>query len=566
MRHSSFLLVVLTATVLGHGSADAATRHASPTGSGTTCTLVAPCSIETAFSGSAAGDVLELAGGTYATSTALRDDGGAITVRTASGQGAARIDSTAPEPMALFNTGSSVSDIDLRGGAASSPVLALFSASASRVRVIAADAPFAVACKALLGTSSNPTSLFDTACVAPGTDATAIDTRTNGAFSNGDNVLRLTRVTARASGSGGDALDGASIAARPLDIEAVDTILDATGTDVILDQAGAPLTATFTRSNRDTPVTTGAPTIVDGGGNQTAEPIWDATTADPIIPTLTSPTVDAGATTTADTLQDVDRRVRYAGAASDLGAVELTPPGSVGSVAVSAVTATTATFTATVDTRRAHEAIARFAYTTGSTSVLSPDQATTRQDGNQSVTTTVTGLLPATSYTVSGQLAGGAPLVNGPTATFTTPAAPAGPTGPSGPAGPSSPTGPSGPTALRAPRLTGVGLAAVRRGRTARLTLTSDRAAGGTLVLERIATGRRSGTRCVAKGRGRRCTRYVKLSTKPAAVAAGRNRIAISTRTAAGARRPAGRYRVTLTLAQAGGPATTVRRTLTVRR
>jgi hypothetical protein len=46
-------------------AAMAAERHARPAGTGDACSAAAPCSIETAFSGSASGDEIVLAPGDY---------------------------------------------------------------------------------------------------------------------------------------------------------------------------------------------------------------------------------------------------------------------------------------------------------------------------------------------------------------------------------------------------------------------------------------------------------------------------------------------------------------------
>ena len=82
-----------------------------------------------------------------------------------------------------------------------------------------------------------------------------------------------------------------------------------------------------------------------------------------------------------------------------------------------------------------------------------------------------------------------------------------------------------------------------------------------TATIERSATGRRNGKRCVAKRRtGKRCTLWVRTSRSTKVVVAGSNSLS-------GSRKRPGRYRIRLTAVDpAGNTSTTARASLTVRR
>lgn len=64
---TAFLAAMVLLLAAGSASASAATRYVTPTGSGTACTVVAPCgSFQTAYNAAASGDDVQVASGSYA--------------------------------------------------------------------------------------------------------------------------------------------------------------------------------------------------------------------------------------------------------------------------------------------------------------------------------------------------------------------------------------------------------------------------------------------------------------------------------------------------------------------
>lgn len=505
------LTLALTAT-----PAYAATRTAAPNGSGTACTVAAPCSVEQAFSGANSGDAIELTGGTYTATASLADLGKSLVVRPRPGTGSVHIDSSAPGvAMAMRGDTSVVRDLSIRSIAETAqPTLSIVDrAEARRLRVESAATGKIAACNVGLGTQDRPATLVDVACINRSVDGGSAITQVL-PFSG---HVRLVRVTARVlnataapnNGFVTSAQDGQTVVAR---IE--DSILEGRVADVAAGEAGTgSVVVTLTRTNFSSTATlSGTPTFGDGGGNQTAAPVWNP--ADPARPAGTSPTIDAGSTA-GDGLPDLLGSLRYAGTSGDMGAIEHLPPAQVGAVTVTGVTQTSATVSAPVNTGRVAGVAGRFAFGPGSLSLATSELPLARQAAPQTMTATLLGLAPGTTYSVAGQAGG----VTGSTATFTTASEPAAP-----------------PPAAQIPRLSRISIAAVRRGRVGRLRITSDVPAAVRVRVERARAGRRSGRRCTATGRGRRCTRYVRVRTVRGNLVAGANTLRIRA-SAAGAYR-----------------------------
>lgn len=113
------------------------------------------------------------------------------------------------------------------------------------------------------------------------------------------------------------------------------------------------------------------------------------------------------------------------------------------------------------------------------------------------------------------------------------------------------PAGPAGAADRTAPAITGLKLAArptLRKG--AQLSLRLSEAATVRVVAERLLPGRRKGSRCVAKGSGKRCVRVVRLATTTVTATSGAVTI-----TLAGKRLKRGSVRFTLVATDAAGNA-----------
>ncbi len=102
--------------------------------------------------------------------------------------------------------------------------------------------------------------------------------------------------------------------------------------------------------------------------------------------------------------------------------------------------------------------------------------------------------------------------------------------------------------------LNGLAAAAPHSGTTFRYTLSE--AATATIDFQRVLPGRKQGTRCVKKAKGKRCNRYVSVGRLMRTSRAGINSIPFSGRLANKALRP-GRYRALLTAKDAAGNAST---------
>lgn len=131
-------------------------------------------------------------------------------------------------------------------------------------------------------------------------------------------------------------------------------------------------------------------------------------------------------------------------------------------------------------------------------------------------------------------------------------AVPGGPTSPQAPGAPAPGTPGVGQTGDRsAPLVRGLklaGRATRRRGATLRFQVSE--AATVRIAVERLVPGRRSGARCAAKGRGKRCTRVLKVTTRTAKVKAG----AVTVKVPGTALR-AGKLRFTVVATDAAGNA-----------
>jgi hypothetical protein len=117
--------------------AAAADRFASPSGSGTACTQVAPCDIVTAVNKAADKDDVTIEPGTYGPlSTFLYDEGRTLTIHGEEGAPRPVIESSAGIGIALGGPKSSVSDLEIDVSSSNSAGLYLFAPGNSVDRVL----------------------------------------------------------------------------------------------------------------------------------------------------------------------------------------------------------------------------------------------------------------------------------------------------------------------------------------------------------------------------------------------------------------------------------------------
>jgi hypothetical protein len=331
-RRLCLLACVLTGSMLlGSAAASAASRYASPGGSGTTCDQVNPCDIETAINGANQGDDVTLASGTYAPTVALGYSGGPKTDITIHGSPGARpVVNFAGNSSAAFyiEPGSMLRDVDVNstgsaatavlayGGGAIERVSAHASGSSSRACLVEGESSIRDAVCWYTGSGSADSSALSVDPVG----GTEIDVARNvtAVATSGPGI----RVRSNASVGGAVTLNGTSIFARGAG--------GAGGEDVRTDRFGVGFTSSqnanldhsnfVTVSEQDTGDITDAGT----GTNVTTAPDFvDAAAGDFHQKASSTGTLDLG---TAIGLQaqerDLDGEYRDMGSAPDIGADE----------------------------------------------------------------------------------------------------------------------------------------------------------------------------------------------------------------------------------------------------
>ena len=323
----------LSITILGGPSvAAAAQRYAAPGGSGTACTVTAPCALGVALNGAAGGDEVIVAPGDYGSAAAplttgfeIVDD---IDVHGVTGR---------PRPQLFFSVGDPyLAALYVSAGAAtvrhltieqSGSEIALWVEGGTAER-LTAHASGASAC--FVGTFLFGAPVFRNAvCRTTAAGAAAVEIDMGG---GPPQALALRNVTAYAAGAGTHGLRVASSGGLQLTADVFNSILRGELADVVADANGPTTAATVNvaHSNYDRALETGdgAAAVTDPGtaGNQTRPPLLvNAGTGD-FHQQAGSPTVDAGAHDPANGPFDLDGDPRTLGASTDIGADELVPP------------------------------------------------------------------------------------------------------------------------------------------------------------------------------------------------------------------------------------------------
>jgi hypothetical protein len=394
--------------------ASAAQRYASPTGSGPEpCSSASPCSIKQAVEHAGGGDEVIVTPGDYPLTTTLATPYG-ITIRGVAGQ---------PRPRLLFSgTG--------QGGQSQEGLKVMYGSTLRYVEVDQApgnDWPAFTAVNSAVdqviakgqatGARILSSVIRNSIAVASSDFGVALRTEANGA-----NVVGTYRnVTAIATGNGGTAIR-ATAQSGSVNVLARNVIArGGPGGPSIFATADPGTTATITvdHSNRPDASTIGAgASIVDGGGNQSAPPVFVNAAAGDYHQAAGSPTINEGLNEFVDGPFDLDGDPRQL-FGIDIGADEFVVGPTASTGAASAVTHRSATVSGSVDANGAPTSY-RFDYGPTTAYGSATSTADAGSGGTVPAAATLDGLSSSTTYHYRLVATNAGGLSKGADQTFTT--------------------------------------------------------------------------------------------------------------------------------------------------
>jgi hypothetical protein len=310
-----------TMLLVGVPSAAAAQRYAAPGGSGTECTQAAPCELKEAVGGAKAGEEVIVTGGTYSLSSAIFVP--PVTNLQIHGEAGApppRITAAFPGPVFfLTQTGDGLSYLEIESNANGGQGVSCF--NGGRIERIAVRAVGSGATGAFLSTDCTiRNSLFR----IEGSAASGL----RGTGPSGNTAATIKNVTAIAVGSGSVGLNSeySEVVPGSFTVQLVNSIVQGSETDLkLIEGANGPGIIVATHSNFDNSMPSGEARVIDGGGNQTAAPLFTNFETGDLTEAPGSPTIDAGVDGELGPL-DLAGKPRLQGSAPDIGAFESTPP------------------------------------------------------------------------------------------------------------------------------------------------------------------------------------------------------------------------------------------------
>jgi hypothetical protein len=335
-------LAVLSWAAVAPGSARAAERVASPTGSdNASCAASAPCDIATALEGAQPGDDVLVESGDYGSPAAplagsILVTAGNLAVHGPSGGARPRIFLSAAPRFSGDTTGlvfsgllTSVSDLEVHNVSTAVGASGLFSSGGSIDHVVAStggvsSSSAAQVASAIIATGA--TTITDTVAYATNNAADGFDPTGGEALflegEGGDDVVRNSTLVAATPGTN-FAMDAeGEIGSTTVTLQNTIVAHDANGL-VISQENAASITvnadhdaisgeSTFSGTyNRDVTVTSAAPAFVDAAANDYHEAATSVAT------------IDKGAAVNGDLTTDIDGDLRTVGPAPDIGADEL---------------------------------------------------------------------------------------------------------------------------------------------------------------------------------------------------------------------------------------------------
>jgi hypothetical protein len=301
-------------------AAYAGQRYASPAGTGTECTQEKPCELKEAVGAAKAGDEVIITAGTYVLTLPLPAPGFTnVQIHGDTNGPMPRVTGSFSGPaFSSFQTGDSLSYVEIEDDANGGAGVNCTAGRIERIRVRVVGAGGAGAYMQSDCTVRN--SLFS----VEGTFSYGLRGAPSGPS---DTSASARNVTAIASGSNstGVSAEYNEGGKGSFTLELVNSIAQGTGQD-LKTQSGVngPGNIAVNHSNFDTSKPEGESKVIDGGGNQTAPPLFvDAEKGD-YREAAGSPTIDAGIAGELGPL-DLAGNLRVLGAAPDIGAYELVP-------------------------------------------------------------------------------------------------------------------------------------------------------------------------------------------------------------------------------------------------
>ena len=290
----------------GTSQALAATRYASPNGSGSACTQPSPCAIQIAVNNAGMGDEVIVAPGDYSPPASVTPGFANIYVHGIQGQPMPRIHFTAGF-LWIGNPGDRASWLAV-DATTSAPIETTNGGSADMI-IAQATGANAQACYVYA-------TLTDSVCWASGPGGRGMEAQTGSAA-----TLTMRNVTLEATGSGGigariQADSGANVVANLANVIAHGASSDVT----LVQQAGGSLLANIDHSNHGVVSTDGA--TVNETNQQAAAPLFVNAAAGDFREAPGSPTIDAGITSIVNGPFDFLGEPRVINDATDIGADE----------------------------------------------------------------------------------------------------------------------------------------------------------------------------------------------------------------------------------------------------
>ncbi|WP_026909779.1 hypothetical protein [Patulibacter minatonensis] len=326
-------------------TAGAAVRYAAPTGASSgACPVGTPCTLGAALTGAAVGDEIVLTPGSYTQPTQVTSPSGSY-VHGQAGQ---------PRPTITFGdvfgmrVGSygRISDVDLVGTstAGGTPLTAFAGSVVERVSSRAVGN--ASGARVMDG---DLVTIRDSSFVAE----SGFGVQVSGPAAFGSVSAQLDHVTAVANGATGAGIRVESVAGRSAQATVTGSILRGPTNDASVvkatDSATLNVASSFARLASFS--TTGAPTVVNGGGNSTATPLFVGAASGDVHQAAGSPTIDAAGAAPGSSGLDVDGDPRTLGDAPDAGADEFRPAPVAITGAPSNITTNGATVAGIADTK-----------------------------------------------------------------------------------------------------------------------------------------------------------------------------------------------------------------------
>jgi hypothetical protein len=304
-------------------AADAGQRFAAPGGTGAECTQEEPCALSEAVAGAKAGDEVILGAGTYSVSSPISAPSVTnVQIHGDTGGPMPRVAGAFPGPVFnLFETGDSLSYVEIENDANGGGAVGCLGSRLERIRV------------RVVGLEA--TGVFtDSDCAIRNSllrveGAPSIGLRANGASpSNTSASAKNVTVISSGSNSIGATAEYNIGSAGSFTLELENAILQGTEDDLKAMEGAKGLgNIAVNHSNFDTFTAVGGANVIDGGGNQTAPPVYVDAEAGDFREAAGSPTIDAGIAGELGQL-DLSGNTRVLGPAPDIGAFEFVPPPS----------------------------------------------------------------------------------------------------------------------------------------------------------------------------------------------------------------------------------------------